>query len=143
MLPVYKPHKDREARIASALTAIEALLPLNLYPAHKKELLSTCLWKISEADGKDKVRYWSSGAINAEKAAKLHHEHVVERRELIQRLLSGEPIGDVIEDVTACMVTPEEHKVLGSSTESGWNRYRECSIGVYDSMENRWIIEAD
>jgi hypothetical protein len=122
---------------------MKSLLPLNLYPAHKRELLSTCLWKISEADGKHKVRYWSVGAINAAKVVKLHHEHVVERSELVQRLLSGESVEQVAEDVTACMVTPLEHEQLGLSTQSGWDRYRDCSIGVYDSMECRWLFEPD
>ena len=52
MKPEYKKHKDHEKKIKSAITAIKAILPLELYLAHKKELLSICIWKITEADGK-------------------------------------------------------------------------------------------
>ncbi len=54
MLPIYKPHPDRDMRISSAILAIQHIAPLNLYLAHKKELLSVCIWKITEADGKKK-----------------------------------------------------------------------------------------
>jgi len=137
-MPVYKQHKDREQRILSAATAINALLPLELYAAHKKELLGTCIWKITEADGKTKVRYWSEGAIGSDKRS-LQHEHVHERRELIHRLLSGEPVEIVIKDAVACMVTKEEHRRLGLSNESGWLRYKDSGIQVYDSKKQEWL----
>lgn len=35
-LPSYTPHRDREQRIPGAITAIRAILSLELYPAHKK-----------------------------------------------------------------------------------------------------------
>jgi hypothetical protein len=137
-MPVYKQHKDREQRISSAVTAINALLPLDLYAAHKRELLGICIWKITEADGKTKVRYWSKGAIGGDRQA-LQHEHVHERKELIHRLLSGEPVDVVIKDAVACMVTKEEHRRLGQSDESGWFRYNEAGIQVYDSREQEWL----
>jgi hypothetical protein len=80
-LPVYKQHLDRDKRISSAKLAIRALIPLDLLLAHKKELLSVCIWKITEADGKTKVRYWTEAAIVASKH-ELQHEHVHERNEL-------------------------------------------------------------
>ena len=136
-MPVYKKHKDREKRLSSAITAINALLPLDLYAAHKKELLGICIWKITEADGKTKVRYWSEGAIGSDKSS-LQHEHVHERKELILRLLSGEYIDIVIKDAVACMVTKEEHRRLGQSGKSGWNRYKDAGIRVYDSKKQEW-----
>ena len=117
-MPIYEEHKDRSKRIQSAITAIEALLPLNLYLAHKKELISVCIWKITEADGKAKVRYWSNGAITDENG-KLIHEHVYERKELISILLSGEAVKSVTEDAVACMVTDKEHTKLTRSTSNG------------------------
>lgn len=136
--PKYAPHKDREIRIASAITAINALLPLNLYLAHKKELLSTCFWKITEADGKFKVRYWSEGALSAPTSS-LRHEHVFERKELVSRLLSGENVDSVINDAIACIVTKDEHLTLGLSSKSGWNRYKDCGIKVFDSGNQEWL----
>lgn len=138
--PKYLPHRDRERRIASAKTAIKAILTLDLYAAHKKELLSVCIWKITEADGKTKVRYWSQGAIE-DSTQKLHHEHVHERRELIARLLSGEDVERVVVDAVACMVTQKEHRELSNHCFVGWDRYKEASIRVYDSLEGRWLAD--
>jgi len=138
MIPIHKEHKDRDARIKSAITAIEAILPLTLYEAHKKELLGICIWKITEADGKNKkkLRYWSGGAMDNE-SSKLQHEHVHERKELISRLLSGEAVESVVADAVACLVTKEEHSRLGASKNSGWLR-KECGIRVYDRKEQQW-----
>ena len=134
---VYKPHREREARIKSAVAAISALLPLDLYPAHKKELISVCLWKITEADGKLNVQYWSEGALSADKK-ELRHEHVYERRELIQRLLDGETPESVVCNAIACIVTREEHKLLSESEESGWNRYSDANVRVFDIKKQEW-----
>lgn len=136
-MPVYKEHKDRLTRIRSAITAIKALLPLDLYPAHKKELLSTCIWKITEADGKDRVRYWSDGAI-ANPKAKLQHEHVNQRQELVSRLISGEAVENVVQDADACMVTEHEHRMLGRSNSKSWQRYKDSGIKVFDALEQKW-----
>jgi len=137
MKPTYVKHKDHEVRIHSAVTAIEAILPLDLYPSHKKELLSVCIWKITEADGKAKVRYWSEGAIENNNS-KLQHEHVHERQELIARLLSGEAVNSVVADAVACIVTKEEHTKLGSASNHGWQRYKDTGIRVYDAKEQQW-----
>ena len=136
-LPKYKPHPDREDRIQSARDAISAIAPLNLYPAHKKELLSVCIWKITEADGKLNVRYWSEGAISAAKK-ELRHEHVFERRELVERLLAGESTDTVVSDAIACIVTKQEHNQLGASVKSGWERYLDAGIRVFDTETQSW-----
>jgi hypothetical protein len=138
-LPVYKQHLDRDKRISSAKLAIRALIPLDLLLAHKKELLSVCIWKITEADGKTKVRYWTEAAIVASKH-ELQHEHVHERNELIARLLSGEDVESVLSDAIACMVTKDEHKKLGDSKCLGWLRYQESGIQVYDALKSQWIF---
>jgi hypothetical protein len=138
-LPVFKPHADRHDRINSAKLAIRTILPLDLYAAHKKELLSVCIWKITQADGKAKVRFWSEGALGSDKK-ELRHEHVFERKELIQRLLEGEEIELVLSDAIACMVTKPEHLLLGKIQASGWVRYEKAGIRVYDSLENQWSI---
>lgn len=137
-IPKYIPHKDREKRINSAIMAINAILPLDLYLSHKKELLSVCIWKITEADGKLKVRYWSERSLTV-LPKDLCHEHVFERKELISRLLSGENIDSVVKNAIACMVTKDEHIALNSSSASGWDRYKECGIRVFDSAENEWL----
>lgn len=137
MKPNYIEHKDRTERIRSAITAIKAIVPLDLYQAHKKELISVCIWKITEADGKSKVRYWSEGAVN-DQEGKLQHEHVCERKELIARLLSGEDVDTVVTSAIACMVTREEHQIIGKSSSSGWQRYKDSGIKVYDAKDKQW-----
>lgn len=137
MYPNYVEHKDHAARIRSAITAIEAIMPLDLYPAHKKEILSVCIWKITEADGKSKVRYWSEGALE-NPSSKLQHEHIHERKELIARLLSGETVSSVLADAVACMVIKEEHVKLAASSKLGWLRYKDSGIRVYDAKEKQW-----
>jgi hypothetical protein len=134
----YIPHKDREVRINSAHIAIKALLPLDLYLSHKKELLSACIWKITEADGKLKVRFWSEGALAAP-PKELRHEHVFERRELITRLLSGEDVDSVLNNAVACIVTKQEHVALSRSAKSGWERYMDCKIRVLDCASGEWM----
>ena len=64
-----------------------------------------------------KVRYGSEGSISNEKA-RLQHEHVHERKELISRLLNGEAVELVVKDAIACMVTKEEHLALGKSLKT-------------------------
>jgi hypothetical protein len=137
-LPQYKPHPERNDRIESAKLAIEAIVPLELYPAHKKELLSVCLWKITEADGKMNVRYWSQDATQSPISI-LQHEHVHERRELIHRLLNGEAVESVVVDAVACIVTKDEHAILGKSKKLGWERYCDVGIRVFDSKNQEWI----
>jgi len=50
-LPEYTQHKDTDKRIKSAIMALKALTVLDLYPEHREELLTVCLWKITTADG--------------------------------------------------------------------------------------------
>ncbi len=138
MLPIYKFHKDRDERLRSAKEAITALLKLDLYLAHKKELLDVCIWKITEADGKYKTRYWSEGATKSEEKY-WRHEHVHEKKELITRLIKGERLETVFDDMVACTVTKEEHSLLSKSSSQGWQRYRDANIKVYDSMKSQWI----
>lgn len=136
-MQTYHEHPDRPKRIESAITAINALLPLDLVEAHKREL-SVCIWKITEADGKYKVRFWSEGAC-ANPNAKLHHEHVHQRKELIHRLLAGEDIGRVVTDAIPCMVTEQEHAALGGAPSIGWQRYRDAGIKVFDTKHGKWL----
>lgn len=135
--PKFKPHKDRELRIQSAVTAMRAIVGLDLYPAHKKELLGICIWKLTEADGKYNLRYWSEGSIKAPKKD-YRHEHVYEKKELIQRALAGEDLESIAEDAVACVVTPSEHVVLSSSIESGWDRYIHSGVKVFDALKQQW-----
>lgn len=135
----YKKHPSREYRIESSICAIRAILPLDILEAHKRELLSVCIWKITEADGKWNVRFRSEKALT--ESPNLRHEHVFERKELIDRLLSEESIESVIRDAKACIVTQEEHIALSKQSGSGWDRYRGAKIKVFDLEKSGWVIE--
>lgn len=132
-MPTYREHKDRLNRVQSAIIAINALLWLDLHHAHKTELTRVCLWKITEADGKKKVRYWSEGAMSN---AKLQHVH--EMGELISRLLAGEEIRKVVNDAIACMVTEQEHASFRKSSGAGWQIYKDAGINVFASKDQQW-----
>jgi len=135
--PLYTEHKDHDCRISSAKKAIEGILSLDLYPAHKRRLLRQVIWEITEADGKYNVRYWSEGAV-AGNEEKLQHEHVHEIKELIARLLNGESIESVVSDALACLVTKEEHRRLTNSGKNGWARYADAGIRVFDARLGQW-----
>ena len=135
----FKEHKDHSAVIDSAYLAVESILKLDLYPAHKRELLDICIWKITEVDGKYTTRYRSRKAINNIDNESIQHEHVVEKKKLITELIEnpGE-YRSVLDKAVACVVTKEEHISLSKVKQelSGWDRYKEAGIIVYDCLEN-------
>lgn len=135
----YKPHRLRDERIRSAKRAIRSLLPVKLVRSHKSELLGVCIWKLSEADGKWNVRYWSKAALTAPKNER-QHEHVHEIRKLVRALLQGQSVGTVAKRVVACIVTRSEHKRLSAlalDNIDGWNRYRAVKVPVIDLVTGR------
>jgi len=144
-LPKFIQHKDRDIRKASAFNAVQAILPLDLYVPHKRELLKVCIWKITEANGKYKTRYRSIGALNENNSGNLQHEHVVEMKSLIDRLLN-EPTNysEILNDAIACVVTKEEHsKLTKVSRESdnlnGWSRYKKAGIIAFDLVNGKEV----
>ena len=137
--PSYKPHRLRDERIRSAKRGIRAILPAKLNASHKTELLGTCIWKLSEADGKWNVRYWSKAALSAPKSER-QHEHVHEIRKLVLALLQGRNIDRVARRVVACIVTRAEHRRLSAPVlhkQDGWNRYRAAKVPVVDILTGR------
>lgn len=52
--PALRPNEQRvtpEQIKSSAIRAVEAILPLDILPRHKCELISAMTWKITEAEG--------------------------------------------------------------------------------------------
>lgn len=143
-IPEYVPHKDRDARIKSATTAIKVLVGLEILEFHKKELISVCLWKISEADGKYKTRFQSKAALNAKKE-QLRHDHVFERKSLIENIIDKpEEIDKILTNAIGCIVTKEEHSELTNVSREkpqleGWQRYIEAGIKVFDLKEQKEV----
>ena len=114
----YRPRPDREKRLTSSVKAAEALVGLDLYPQPKGELLSICVWKATELDGKWNTRFCSRGALEADPDTKLNHEHVVERAKLVDRMLAGVTVDKVLKSAVACVVTVAEHKRLTERSRS-------------------------
>lgn len=146
-LPSWNPHKDSENRRASAVASALALLSAReeITTSHLKELLSITIWKHTECDGKYKTRYQSIGAITRPKE-KLNHEHVVQRKILVEALLDNPSrCQEIFDSAIACTVLEEEHKKIMQIEKSetdlrGWNRYRAAGIAVYDLLTRERII---
>jgi hypothetical protein len=141
----YAPHPDRDHRLASAVAIARfALESSDLYETHRNEVLSLTCWKATEADGKYKTRYRSSGARDAS-AGDLRHEHVVPRKAL-RDAMEREPerAAEILRDALACTVTKEEHDrltALGNQHE-GWDRYIAAGVDVFDEREGRPFIQS-
>lgn len=147
-IPEYRSHARADERIASALTAVAALLAADILAEHKRELLSICLWKISQAQGisKYKTRYVSAASLNAPTSS-LAHDHVYERHWITRRLMLGEIEVDALRTIAlACTVLRSEHKQLTALSKdepgiAGWERYRKADIAVIDCKERTWLLE--
>jgi len=148
-LPSFAPYVrriDADARIASALNAVRALLVADLLPAHRRELLGVCLWKLSLAEPPDKyaTRFVSATALRCARRS-LAHEHVHERAKLVRALIDGAVSPERLpEFALACVVTREEHARLGVESRrdpslDGWDRYRKAGIAVVDRGRGCWL----
>ena len=139
--PRFTRRPDPDERLASALVAIRALLSARdrLREDHLKELLSVCLWKVTEAESphKHKTRYRSASAI-ACNGKGVQHDHVFERRKLVDEILRHPERSDQIAlSAIGCTVTKDEHRALTlqshrDATLDGWSRYHAAGIEVID-----------
>lgn len=125
--------------IESATSAVRQILAMeDVIEKHKREMLSDMIWKISEANGRWNTRYFSEGVLNDDDT-KLQHEHVVTRKQIIDQLLENpEKYKTILKKVAACVVTTDEHQRLNNS-ESGWERYKQSGIRVWDRLEEKWL----
>jgi hypothetical protein len=146
VVPRFRRHREADARAASARRALAAILDLELYPRHKRELLSICLWKLSEAEASAKydTRFRSASALKPT-SGPLAHDHVFERRKLIARL-HADPrcIDHVTELAVGCTVTWEEHRLLTAISLrhpelDGWERYRKAGVDVVDTLTGKYL----
>lgn len=134
----YVKHPDAEARRASAIRLAQVLVATDgIHPSHRRHALTNAVWWYTEADGKLKVRYRSSGVL-AGGAVKVHHEHVVPRKNLVDRMLADpDAIPEILASAVACLVTVEEHRRLTALPPSveGWDRYRAAGVEVRDMLD--------
>jgi hypothetical protein len=142
-------------RLASAALAARDSTPAGERAA--RYILDKLVWGVTTVTDTHKLnlRYLSEGATRifdqlAAAAARrelsaaapellkqLRHEHVVERREIVERLLAGD--ATALASAVACVVTVDEHRRLGGSRKSGWERYGEAGVRVWDRQDAAWI----
>lgn len=134
----YVPHPDADGRRTSATRLAQVLVAADgIHPAHRRHALTNTVWWYTEADGKLKVRYRSAGVL-ADPAAKVHHEHVVPRKTLVDRMIADpDKIPEILASALACLVTVEEHGRLTALPPhlQGWDRYRAAGVAVVDMAD--------
>src|SRR5437868_4406015 len=117
MPPVFKRHSRAEQRKRSAVALVKRLLPQpsdDILPEHRREALGMALFKLTEAEsGKYATRYRSKEALTADKTL-LRHDHVLQRGEMIKRLLTARPedVDDILDAAVGCTITKDEHARL-------------------------------
>ena len=136
----YWEHPQASARRASAIRLAEVIVAADgpILPTHRRRLLSTTVWKMTEADDKHNLRYRSKAALDATSRSDVRHEHVIPRGVLVQRMMD-EPhrVAEILSEAVACLVTKEEHLRLGPGT--GWDRYRLAGIEVVDMLDGSTV----
>jgi hypothetical protein len=141
----YQETQNKSELVASVINAVQAILAADCIEAHKKDLLDICIWKWTEIDGKWNTRYRSEGAMKKENWKVVQHEHVFQRKNLIQLLLKNvSEIKTIMENAIGCLVTKDEHELLTRISKAhtdidGWERYKNAGIPVYDLKENKLI----
>lgn len=122
----------------------------NSYEKQFKELITTLLWKHTEAYGKYVgCKYWSYGALESLKnhgnkvvtsktidpTHALRHEHLFPRKQTIELLLALdtpvlESVNDYLELNIGVVVTVEEDSRLSKTgnQDDPWQRYRDANI---------------
>ncbi len=126
-----------------------------------KEVIDMWIWKITEAPGPDKKtkyigqRYWTAAAVDLylnnlkegkEEDAGLRHEHVYEKRKMIDKILktlkNEIEIASVLRQAVACVVSNKEHYDLIKGV-SGWKRYVVDEIIVIDLLNVKILEHKD
>jgi hypothetical protein len=135
-----------DERRESSIRAMEGILALEIDDAHKKRLLSRCIWFYTEADGKWKTKY-ESYAVHAGIEHKMRrHEHVYTRKKLIAELQQRQKsVSEIAQHIIACIVTAEEHKKLHEIEKKnpkldGWVRYKQAGIDVVERQTGKRFI---
>jgi hypothetical protein len=146
----YVPTEAVAKNKASAVELIQQIRAMtNVTPAHHRQVLSIALWKWTEAGGvsphpKYNIRYVSSGVLEAIEPVAINHEHVHTRKTMVAKLLtrglSNRAAREYLEARgEACVVTVAEHAQLGASNKSGWARYVDADIGVFDRQLQHYV----
>jgi hypothetical protein len=116
------------------------------------KLIEEPLWKISEAFGKYKTRYFSEKAVQSvvdrfgkRRSAGLQHDHVVPRKRLVDMLFENAGTLDrVIGLCVGCVVVETEHPSLTAhekdiDLDDVWAKYRDADIRVVDCKTGEFV----
>jgi hypothetical protein len=129
--------EDVEQRKRSATAAMQALLDADIRPDDRRYLLDMALWRYTEFDKnrhKFSIRY-RTAAVFTGPPTEINHEHVVERRWLLDRITSRpERLEEYLQLAVACIVTRDEHILLSANTAFGWERYLRAGLQVMDTL---------
>jgi len=108
----------------------------HLLPAHQRKLLSQAIWWYTECDGKFTTRFRTAAVIGAE-VVNVRHEHVVQRKGQIDRMLAHpERVEEVMASSVACVVSTAEHQQLEPFNDlDGWPRYLAAGLTVLDMAD--------
>jgi len=138
-----KKVSDREFLSAQYLVGVLLNSDAGKYEInHMRELLSTLIWKITEANGKYNLRFISEAALKENSKKYLIHEHVYKRGKLVSELLDNpEKYETILSNTIACLVTKTDHEKLSKIDEklNGWDRYMAAGIKVYDNFLKKII----
>lgn len=108
----------------------------------KDRITSNLLWVVTEYKPGTKhkiegVRWRTPAAhelVKARDTKLVRHEHVVERKWMVQFLHDNPPaLTDALWNYPACLVTRDEHIALGASSHWGWQRYLNAGLEVIDA----------
>lgn len=125
-------HAEKRESIRQAVRQV--LTMDDVRQGDKRSLLDVLLWKWTGIEGKYAIRYQSESVLAGE--GPVRHEHVVERKKLIDKLLA-EPNKylEILDSAVGCLVTLEEHKQLSRVDKSleGWDRYKAAGIAYRDT----------
>lgn len=134
---LWKPHPEREARMASAVALARwAVTAEHLLLAHQRRLLSQAIWWCTECDGKFTTRY-RTAAVVGDEIVNVRHEHVVQRKGQIDGMLAHpEQVDEIMASSLACIVSTAEHDLLKPFDHlDGWTRYTAAGLTVIDMKD--------
>lgn len=143
-MTTFRRHTEADERRRSAIRAAKAILGLDLYPLHRRQLLRVTLWKLTEAEGdhKYRTRYRTEGALTS---AELQHDHVVQQASLLDALCTHpESADELLNCAVACTVTVAEHERLTEHSRlnpqiDGWARYDALGLSVVDTSSGERV----
>jgi hypothetical protein len=146
----FRRREDAERRFRSILAAVKAIreMPEIVLEPHKKRMLKSCLWQLTQSEGwgKYNLRFATIAAeklFRAGKRKELRHEHVYTCKRMIKDLLnaSSDQIEEILKKACGCLVTNEEHQRLCTfdAESDGWERYKRARIEVYDRFKGQLV----